>query len=400
MALNVLGLGTSGSAPPSVGSSSTTQISTPSFYSNYLANLANQAAAAQQTGGVAPLGQLTQQAIAQAPGAATAYQPFLQMAQQDLQTGRQNPASSGLINQFMSPYQTNVVDEMQRLGEQQIQDVIDPQSKAAAVASGNFDTTMGSGAANALGENERLALQNLTGQEESALNTGYQNAAQQAQSYLSGLNQAGGTAAQSGNLASTAGQTGLATESGLGAQEQAYQQALLNYPMLSTLQEAQALQGYQIPTNTSVSASGPLAGAQYGPSTISQLGGLASIINGMMSAGGTSSTGGANNTGGANGSSGNPLGTLGSLLGNAGSSIYSGLSGLFGPNTNGAPYQSGPVDTSGTNTNTGSYLDLGTQTTGTSFDPNNLPAYNTAPVYTPPVDAGTVDTSIFDQQVS
>jgi hypothetical protein len=263
---------------PNVDTQQSTTVSAPQFYTNYLASLAGQGQNAVQTGGVAPLSTLQNEAIGAAPAAATAYQPFLDMAQTDLSGASQNP-SQGLTQQFMSPYTSDVVNQMQALGEKQINDVVTPESIALGVGSGNFDTGASSEAANAIGQNQDLALQNLGLEEGNLLNTGYQSAEQSAQSYLNNLGNVGANTAGAGNTAETAATTGLGALSGEGNIQQQEVQAQLNYPMQAATNESGLLRGYQIPENTTVNSSMPLPNNYYGNSSLTNLSGLYGGLN-------------------------------------------------------------------------------------------------------------------------
>lgn len=308
---------------PNATTSQATTATMPQFFSNYLANIAQQGAGAVQSGGVAPLSSLQNEAIGAAPSTAMGYQPFLNTASNALNTAA-STAPPDIVNKFMSPYVNDVVNKTQALGEKQIQDIINPQSIALGVGSGNFDTGMSSEAANALGQNETLALQNLSGTEANLLNTGYQSAEGQAQNYLNNQTNVGGTA---GNVAGEAGTTGanaLTALENAGGIQQTEAQNQLNYPMVATGNEAALLKGYSIPNNTNVNTTGPLQTPYYTNSPVNQFGTYANALAGLNKS--------------------NP-GLFNSLI-----NSIPGLSSLFNPTT---PLPSGGMQTTGEDPTTG-----------------------------------------------
>jgi cytoskeletal protein CcmA (bactofilin family) len=97
------------------------------------------------------------------------------------------------IQQYMNPYMSNVVDEAGRLGMQNIRNTLSPQATSGAVGSGQFGSTRG---ANVLAQNLTGALQNLGGQQQGLLASGYQNAMQSSQADMARQLQAGVAAGQ------------------------------------------------------------------------------------------------------------------------------------------------------------------------------------------------------------
>ena len=73
--------------------------------------------------------------------------------------------------------------------------------------------------------------------------------------------QASGRLGELSNLAYTQGTGGLNVLSGLGAQQQAREQAVLDYPMSAAGKEAALLRGFQIPTSQTQTYKGPMPGA-------------------------------------------------------------------------------------------------------------------------------------------
>jgi hypothetical protein len=224
-------------------SSQTQATQAPSFYTNYLSNIANQASGflpgqpcAPQYVGAQPL---QTKAFESACKSAGTYQPSIaagqgyigQAAGQDI-TGAAQPflqagttASplcaakplisqagglnlAGLASEYMSPYIQCAVQRMSDIGMRNIRQNLAPQATAAAVGSGQFGSQRG---AQVLGQVEANAMQDLNSQIANMLNTGYTTALCAAKAKQGILSQLAGTtsaAQQAQNQAQlTAGQT-------------------------------------------------------------------------------------------------------------------------------------------------------------------------------------------------
>ena len=92
------------------------------------------------------------------------------------------------VQQYMNPYTRNVVDEMTRLGQQNIRQSLSPQTTAGIVGAGQFGSTRG---AQALGQNITNALQDLGGRQSTALQAGYTQALGASQADMARQLQAG-----------------------------------------------------------------------------------------------------------------------------------------------------------------------------------------------------------------
>lgn len=242
-----------------------------------------------------------------------------QVAQPGINAAMQTAPSN--IQQYMNPYTSSVVDEMGRLGLQNIRNTLSPQATAAAVGSGQFGSTRG---ANVLGQNITNALQDLGGRQSTALQAGYTQSLQASQADMARQLQAAVAAGQltaadaqrmmqtgqvQGQLTqadidaqlrgaqlygSLAGQTqaaGLADVnalSTLGAQQQQIAQNQQLFPLQVAEKQAALMKGYTVPTSVSSSYTGPIPGG-YQTSPLMQITSLGSGLTGMFS---TPSTGG------------------------------------------------------------------------------------------------------------
>lgn len=292
---------TQGSALPNITTTQGQTTTAPSWYTDYLSNLAGQstsAAGGAQFVGATPLQQQAYQQVAQNVGS---YQPTLTAAT-NMVTGAGTTTAPDVVANYMSPYMQQVVNQIGALGQRGIQQNLAPGATAGAVGSGQFGSKRG---AEVLGQTLSSANQNILGQQSQALNTGYQNAISAAQT---DLNRQLGAGQQLGNLAQQTQTQNLADVnalSTLGAQQQQIAQAKELFPLQTLGMSAQNLRGYSIPTSVSSSYTGPIPGA-YSASPLQQIAGLGAILGGV---------------------SGTPFGTA---LGNTISGFFSGLGSIGG----------------------------------------------------------------------
>ena len=303
-------------------SSQTTATQAPTYYTDYLANLAGAGTAAQKAAQFVGATPLQQKAFEDVGTAATAYQPTLTAAGQTLGTaaGAVTPLQAGAdyLSQaaqspaeraagYMSPYLTNVVNAIGDIGQRNIQQNLAPLATSGAVGSGQFGSQRG---AQVLGQTLSNADRDILNQQFQALNTGYGQALQAAGQQGTLLGQLGSTAGTQagvgqqnltqtgtalGNLAaqnqnlSLADINALAT---LGGQQQQIEQNQQTFPLTTLSTLASLMSGQQIPTTTAtqlnVSPLSTLAAIGASGAGLTQLGGgaagavtkLMDIING------------------------------------------------------------------------------------------------------------------------
>ena len=317
---------TQGSPLPNITTNQSQATTAPSWYTDYLSNLAssgNQAAAGAQYVGATPL---QQQAFNQTAQNVGNYQPSLNeatnlagnasnlsalgTAQPYINDANQNAYNT--VGNYMSPYISDVVNQIGALGQRQIQQNLAPGATAAAVGSGQFGSKRG---AEVLGNTIRDANQNILATQGQALNTGYQNAMQTAQTDLARKAQLGqlsgqmttadmanqlNASQQFGNLANQTQALGLGDVNALatmGGQQQQIEQNQSLFPMQVANQQAALLRGYTIPTSTSSTYTGPIPGA-YSASPLSQIAGVGSLLGALNTAGPNGTTAGSNLIGG------------------------------------------------------------------------------------------------------
>ena len=210
------------------------------------------------------------------PGAATAYQPGLTAAGQTAAK-----AAAGFdpsrISAFMDPYQQNVVDEMARLQQQNIQRSVLPTMRGAFVGRGDLGSQRYAGA---MGQTLADMQRNLTGQQYGALSTGYQNALKAAMDELALQDRAAQTQAGIAKAEQEMGLTGAGALTKGGAERQAYEQAIRDFPMKQATNVAALMRGYQVPTTQTETFVGPKAGL-YEQSPLANILGVLSTLGGI-----------------------------------------------------------------------------------------------------------------------
>ena len=256
---------TQGSALPDVQTTQQTTSTAPAWYNNFLSGISTTGATTPDTG-VAGFSGLQQQAFGNAPASINAGQGALGTAV-NTATNVANTPTIDMISQYMNPYTQQVVGEIGRLGQQNFENKLAPGATAGAVGSGQFGSTRGM---NVYGNIAREASRDITGQQGLALQGGFDAAlkAAQAQQML-GL-QSAQTLGTLGTQQYTQGVGGLDVLSKLGAQQQAQEQAKIDYPLSLAERQAAIMKGFQIPMSTEQKFKGPMPGA-YQASPLQQI---------------------------------------------------------------------------------------------------------------------------------
>ena len=274
---------TTGEPLPNITTSQTQTTTAPSWYTDYLNNLSSTATSAGANANFVGATDLQNKAFDLTSQNVGNYQPYLNSANA-LTMNSATTAAPSMVNQYMNPYISSVVDEAGRLGLQNIRNTISPQATAGAVGSGQFGSTRG---ANVLAQNVTGALQNLGGQQQGLLAGGYKDAIAAAQADLQ-RQMTGGQ--QMGALGTTAQNLGLADVNALstmGAQKQQIGQNEELFPLQLAEKQAAIMKGYTVPTSVSSSYTGPIPGA-YTTSPLAMMTSLGSGLTGLF----TTPTGG------------------------------------------------------------------------------------------------------------
>jgi len=257
---------TQGDPMPDVTTTQTTATTAPEWYNNYQSQLASGAMNAVDTGGVAGFSPLQTQAFANAPTAIQAGQPALTQATQTATNVATQPFMQN-IDQYMNPYTQRVISEIGRTGLQNFQNRLAPAATAGAVGSGQFGSKRGM---QVYGNVARESALDTSGLQAKYLAQGFDAATANAKAQAELNLNASKTLGDLSGRAYDQGVGGLDVMSKLGAQQQAQEQAQLDYPMSALTKASNVMRGFQVPTSQTQTFKGPMPGA-YQQSGLSQL---------------------------------------------------------------------------------------------------------------------------------
>ena len=267
---------TTGEALPNTTVSTTKAQTAPDYYTNYLTQLSTTGQNALKTTaaeGIAAYDPMQTQGYGALSTAADAYKTGLTAAGQTAAS-----AAKGItperITALMNPYTTNVVNEMERLSQQNLQRNLLPSLKAGFVGSGGLGSQRYAGA---LGQSLADVQSNLTGQQYGALSKGYEGALKAAIDEMTGQTAASRAQADIAKQEQELGLTGAQALTKAGAERQKYEQSKLDYPMQQATNVSGLLRGYQVPISDTKKFVGPEAGL-YQKSPLELATGLASFV--------------------------------------------------------------------------------------------------------------------------
>jgi len=267
---------TQGAPLPDITQTTSTKSTAPDYYTNYLRDIgaAGQTALTRTADtGVAGMDPLQTQGYGALGSAATSYQPMLADAQA---TARAAGAgiSPDRIQALLNPYQTNVVNEMERLQQQNIQRNVLPGLRSGFVGQGALGSQRYAGA---LGQAMTDMQSNLTGQQYGALSAGYNKAVEAALNELQTQNQAAQTQGMLASKEQELGLTGAGALTKAGAERQAFEQSKLDYPLRTATTVSNLMRGFQVPMDQTQTFVGPKQGL-YGLSPLQQATGLIGLL--------------------------------------------------------------------------------------------------------------------------
>lgn len=268
---------TTGEALPNTTVTTSKAQTAPDYYTNYLKSLANAGKTATESTaatGIAGYDPMQTQGYDMVASAGSAYEDYLK----DAETTAAKPAAgldAARISTLMNPYQTNVVDEMARLSQQNMQRNVLPSLKAGFVGAGNLGSQRYAGA---LGQSLADVQANLTGQQYGALSKGYSEALKAAMDELTLQNEAAKTQLGMAEKAQAMGLTEAGALTKAGAEKQAYEQSKLDYPMKMATAASGLMSGKTIPVSESESRTGPLSRDYYTNSDLSNIMGILSLV--------------------------------------------------------------------------------------------------------------------------
>lgn len=287
-----------GIAPPNVDTSRTTAQQAPGYLTDYLGKLAQSGVESLGTMGkdaegkpqfqrytgeelIAPMSKLQASAYTQAPDLLGQYRTPLDQA---LTAGKSAMEVSGTdVSKFYDPFKTDVISQIEKQGQQSLLRNVMPALKALGV-SGGAGTMGGSRIGTVSGQALADFASQLEGQKIAAQQNMYKTALDAA---LREQGQQTGAASALTNLGQTEFAAGLGEAKGLaelGGQQTAYEQSLVDAPLTRAANVAQLMRGYSYPTTTTETYKGPAN--VYGPSPLSQIAGLGTLLGAAFPAGG------------------------------------------------------------------------------------------------------------------
>jgi hypothetical protein len=267
---------TQGAPLPDIKTTETRTDNAPSYYTNYLSGLSTAGTNAmarsptQSVAGYDPLQVMGYNAL---PAAATAGQEGINAAQDTAAMAAQG-ITPERIQALLNPYTANVVDEMGRLSQQNVQRNLLPTMKAGFVGTGGLGSQR---YANALGQSLADVQAGLTGQQYGALSQGYTQAMKGALDEASLRNQTAQTQGKLSDLEQTQALTGAGALTKAGAERQAYQQSLLDAPLKTATTASGLYRGLTVPGGQTSTFVGPKAGS-YQTSDLANIMGVLSML--------------------------------------------------------------------------------------------------------------------------
>lgn len=263
---------TQGTALPNITTVQKQATATPTFYTDYLNQLAKQGAGAAQNAQFVGPTALQNQAFDLTKTNVGSYDPALTSAT-NLATQAGNYDAAAAAGRYMNPYTQSVVDALGVEGRRNIEKYLAPAATSAAVGSGQFGSKRG---AEVLGQAFNTGLSNLNLEQSRALQTGYSQALtaaqQEQQARLAGSQRFSDIANQRQAL----GLGDINAAATIGEQQRALEQNYQLFPMQQLTSQAALLRGQTIPTSTASSYTGPIPGA-YNASPLSQIAGMGAL---------------------------------------------------------------------------------------------------------------------------
>jgi hypothetical protein len=308
-----------GGVLPNVTTTQQQVTAAPSFYTDYLNQLATQGGQAAQN--------------AQYVGAQPLQEQAFNLASQNV--GNYQPTLQNAINLASSVGNSNLAQAIGDVGQANIARNLAPQATAGIVGSGQFGSKRG---AQALGDVIANAQLGLTAQQQQAMQQDMANRIAAAQ--------------QLGTLANSTQQLGLGdinALSTLGQQQQTIAQNQQLFPMQQLANQSALLRGYTIPTSVSASQTGPGQQGQFQTSPLQQIMSVGTLLGALAKPGvdGTSAGG-------------NLVGGLGNII-NKISGKFTGSTGSSGSSSSVSPVTGLPIGIPGgaTKQTDGTYVDTG-----------------------------------------
>jgi hypothetical protein len=285
---------TQGGPLPNVTETTTTKDTSPAGYQTYLENIAAAGSGALTKAGAVGADGKPTTVLKTGADLVAGYDPMQSLGYNNLQTavGAYQPgltaagqtagrAAQGItperIQSLMNPYTTNVVNEMARLSNQNVERNLMPGLKAGFVGTGGLGSQRYAGA---LGQSLADIQATLTGQQTGALSAGYGQALKGALDEAQLMNAAAKTQADIAKQEQELGIAGAGALTKAGAERQKYQQSILDAPLSMAKEASSLMRGLTMPVDQTKTATGPKTRDYYQQSDLGKLAGVLSMIGG------------------------------------------------------------------------------------------------------------------------
>ena len=193
------------------------------------------------------------------------------------------PVFSDELRSFYDPFQQQVIDEMQKQSDINVQRNVLPALKALGV-SGMGGALGSSRTGNISGQALADIAANLQAQQTAARSKGFQTALDAALKQQGQLATATSALSGLGSQEQQAATSGLKTLGDVGAAKLAYDQSQLEAPLKRALNVAEIMRGYTYPTSSTETAE--TIPTTFAPSPLQQIAGLGTLVGAAFPSGG------------------------------------------------------------------------------------------------------------------
>jgi hypothetical protein len=277
---------------PNITTTKEVETKGPDWYNQYLESLAAPGTELLgKTGAdlVAPMSELQTGVLDTAKaGGLSGYEGMLGEAQDAARLAAAG-VTPDMIQGFMNPYTSSVVNEMERLQQQSLQRSLIPSLKGAFAGTGG---TGGKRMYDAMGQMGADVQANLLGAQTKALSSGYDSALKAAMDQAGLYRQAAETEKGLATTELDAKLKELERLYNLGGEEQKLAQTEIMAPLAAATGAANVFSNVKVPSTVSEEANAPIPGA-YSTSPLAQIAGLGSLF--ASGTGGTSAAAGFGN---------------------------------------------------------------------------------------------------------
>jgi hypothetical protein len=267
---------TQGDPLPDITKTTTTEQQAPDYYTDYLTDLSKAGETALDLTGadlIEGYDPLQTTGYGMVEDAAGSYGDLMDLAETTGKTFGGIGATD--ISAFFDPYQTGVLNELDRLSAQNVQRNLLPGLKAGFVGSGGLGSQRYAGA---LGQSLADVELGLAGQRAGLMSKGYQDAIANAFKQAQEERQAAAAQGELATLAQTLGLREVGALTGAGAEKQAYEQSIIDAPLKTAMNVQGLLRGYTVPQTELETYVGPGEQGQYQQSDLANILGILSLI--------------------------------------------------------------------------------------------------------------------------